>query len=687
MIQEGELMPLNPPQQEFVIYCLETYLEEFLDAISDASTFIEQLTLLKNTIESNDDDADESQCMLAKLLKYPQDYFLQLEKRTANGQAPLTVEEVQKFIIHFITPSLTKKASLLKIDISEEWDEDELCKPLSTSTPFVSKKGFIHVDNTNLLEFAEQGRVFSGQVNSDFPWVYVSVTTTLTPDRVINDRVPITSLIDENGDPLYFEDDDDEEAFLEEQVPDAKIQAELQAAIHILHFLTEKGIIQPAEYLPASRLTNANDPNKDKNFHTLKKHTLKLLSHEFYLDLLLSKKLTFSQLKDYTAEEVEYLTNPFIVSLIRNNVLRLYFISRLTPDKCRLLSSTYFHKALMDRKIAVRDLLRFSDGQCKVLIHPTTINLLINNKISLHEAVTLKPYQISLITYPNYNVLFTAQNADVNRWTMLSKLTEAQCAFRLRDDITKYCTHRNFSLKMMLTDLETHLESVYGTRLLNLLQKGDASIDELNRISPEVIAHFDTHPFLQSWLDNNLIDVERLGVRPLERIHCETYAKRLFFMYMHKPHRIGTESDSLDVLLKEIEQLAATYKTPKLKDGIIKKFILKLKVEFALHRENIYEECLEQIKIAENEEEPSQPDYWQEVLESLIIKMRMLPQSEPRDLAHSAPLPRRKVSGFKFFPFFFQNPETPFYSSLQDFEPLCKKSRHRLTASTDLLLR
>jgi len=484
-------MSLTRAQKEFI----EASIDHFLDFPIEPGLLSAEIKKLTNAFcHPNDQKNDYYQ--LALCLLQPKKHFQRLESYSANT---ITVGKVQAYIIDLITENLTKAAEKASISLPQNgWEAEKLKQIIITSThqqePFKSVS--VSIDNRTLPwhRITDEGKVFTAALvpRDNEPFISLQVDIEL-PDglrTITRDYYKILPV-----------EDYDEQIFMTLLMPQAKTSAYQIAYEAVLEFLQDANLVTP-DYVILANLNFALN---------------KLLTDQFYIDLIIDRKVNPSHFQSLNSVQINALLEPVTKSLIADKYMLFLQASFLTPTEI-LLASRYY--PLLQKKIIIIDQILYTlPNQGKMLLLPVVINLVNKGYLLFDTAKKLPLHLRPLLSSDLYADYFFQEKIC---WEKLAQLPKEYC---------------------------------------------DVILQESNS---QAIA---------ALVKNKIIALEDfIFYKDVMELYAECYAKRLFQLHINQPIIIKGTPDSIKKISLALPLSAITSHSDltKLREQIIRKFMAEL---------------------------------------------------------------------------------------------------------------
>lgn|GEM_PF-6075865 len=556
-------MPLNQYQQEFIHIALEDYFQTFIEKKLNEFEFTQTVQILRDALLDNATDDTLDDFTLASCLRYPEKYFLHLERRqTPNtDEPPLTLEDVKLYLANYTFAYLSKKAESYhsptsKFDLNQLWKHEVLLASITLlanlnpqKTLFVSEKSREY-DQITPWHDQVDGRIYTKTLYGQQGDVTTHVEVILNKNYKIERSIVVGSYLDEYGRVMHFDSTEEEDDYIAEFSDEAEEVAEKFAVTTALNFLIEQNRVHTEDF-----------NNIDDNGHPYLTSVGKtLLTYSYYFNRVYRGDYRLSTLNEFGHKELSRLTNTSLIEFLKHDILDLQKVINLTDEEIKLISCAYHKKNIIENHTPINALLSKANKYA-ILIHPTIINLLKWEKISITQASILETYTLQLLYQPTYFQRLQCTEEPID-WKKFAAIPALFCNLLCRPPVVSFLVANSIPLTQAYSeDAEYSLiKLAFGDYLTNTWNNNMVSLEELLAIKHEVTAQFDTHPFLKSWVEMHFIELNTIGNQTLTEITTKLFAVRLFHIFKNKPFTQNFEVDTISAINDEINQVATLHK-------------------------------------------------------------------------------------------------------------------------------
>jgi hypothetical protein len=592
-------------------------INDIVDELLSASEIKSTLLTPLEKIEAN-----HPFITLHKCFHNPEEIFLRLEDWAKEGETK--VGEVQQYVLEVINEQLNSLPSLantaetflqlgwnvtpenfkkdfksIKIYKDEENEEEDYYN-IKVEKEKIYKARLVPVPTF---------RVFDLSIEIEYPLGTVQPTVLIQqfadlPGSLDNDLNLENSGSDQGTDDsetmeIESENNQDEK-LIENLKAKAKKEADQQAAYYTVeHFVSE-------------HLIHNDETLKNALIHS---SCNKILTHLFYISLLLNKKIRIREITKLTDEQADILLNERTIAFLRKGIINFRTAKQATHWGLEVLANHfYYNLATKDKSnidsFIINDLIYVSETQGKMLLYPPTINLIKNQILPISYAkelpVFIKPV---LAKYAN----FLLQEANTQKktidWLTMGELTAEDCLRLCKNPIFKLVTHHIIDITdiaLMLTDQA----DLCHPKINDLLIQKKITIDQVNT-QPHTVGLIKSLPFLDDWIVQGIIQFEEINPNDMDMLHIRIYTRRLFSLILNKPY---SPKDAILPLFNEMRDAAdlCDIDFSEFQDRILKRLAWKIKEHLTneprtfsdAKQTKIYEELIHAIHSIQSQKTP-----------------------------------------------------------------------------------
>lgn len=477
-------MPLTQAQKDNIYSILTSSLELPNDKASLQTAMKQLEEALLTTVE----DAHPF-TWVSKCFRSPTTYFPGLEKLNAETTY---VYEVQEYILSIISTAIeTRLAQLPKMP--QHWKNKAVLqffadldnKALVFTTPELAIDGgenpwalpALEGKNYNrALRMHEEVQVFDNDYMQDDDddlmlylqpikySFYVDVTTKMPLAPPITQSFFVCEL------PATFNNDNEENAFIEKHQKQAEELAEKHATRVALAYLEKKP-------LSDSLITKLSADSGVR----------KLITMPYYFEEIAAGRLKANRIINLTQNECDNLADHIIIDLMENKILTSLQAKALTLPERRVAIHPAHYQSLKNKAISLESFNNLSERRSHFITFPTIANLIQQGKLDFRTAMELPFYTFPIFKILAYTRLLASDTMD---WHVFGRLTELQC---------KFMAHKQ-AIPLLLADVISlnkvanyTAEQTLGWRLFTAIFNPTNESESYETILPEM-----TDPLAQS---------------------------------------------------------------------------------------------------------------------------------------------------------------------------------------------
>jgi hypothetical protein len=417
--QGGLFMPLSGGQIEFI----QSSVGHLLELPADAKLLPQEITRIRDAFSDRELKPNDDYSFIQR----PTEYLRRLE----NAGPTVNLGEVRTYLLDLATRRITEAAEKAHYQLTiNDWNREQLQKIIADDKN--SKIEFKTAPPPRPRDdippypiFSEPDQIYSARLgtNTLLTRTYIHVDTYLPLNNKVSQILSHIAIPDFRNESMEIESRA-EHAFLLKTAENSKAIAEKHAILQILKYLVNEKIITDVEstsvnnysatLLTYSTYFNALLIEKLSlaEIANLNEKQVNTLTKPIMLELIRDGKSNLDKLKDLKPHEVASLSEPYLLKLVRDNKYDIDDISSLTLEQKLLASNPYYAPMVYDNKLSLNDIKKLTAEQCKTLILPSLIYLHQKNIIKLDEIVKMSKGVRLVISDEYYAKLLTSNKLD-----------------------------------------------------------------------------------------------------------------------------------------------------------------------------------------------------------------------------------------------------------------------------------
>ncbi|MBX3708679.1 MAG: hypothetical protein KIT56_00450 [Gammaproteobacteria bacterium] len=547
-------MPLTEEQKRTI----EASINHLLDFPSDPLEFIQKEANIMYACTHQVNKSDEFYWIRECLIN-PTQHFQAI---TRQGP-PLTIGEVQEYIVDFVTLCLKKHEKYLLI-----WNKDNILNSLPIENwiiDFHGQQAFVEGGENPLQLSVPAGKIYTQElrivmeeqqifgnesISVNKPATYVDIVVEIDEEIIHRESIKLLEL------PRNFRDDQDENQYIENLKQPAEEKALSVAGKTALNHLAKKFNV-PAYTRRACNSRQAKE----------------VITNKYYFNLLDKGQLHLSDLSDLLDYQANNLCNQAIISLINKDVLNFNQAKNLTSYTTLIITNPVYYRLIINGNIPIKQITNISDRRSKFLIHPNITNLIQRGKITYHQA-RLLPFYLKDILLSNLYLTFFTLN-DIN-WKKFSKIREDQHQLLLNASVVRFIVNNVLNMENVVSTLEKNTDNndallhlaitAITFRLYGIWINNPYSInsipDNINVLIDEIQSIADNHHIeplqFQEWVLPRFLSYiecdlkEKITGMDKEKIHIRIY----HYLMNAIPMEIDASTSSWSKTFQDLIQIA-----------------------------------------------------------------------------------------------------------------------------------
>lgn len=533
--------------------------------------FLIDLPLTENALKQTIDElflaltceevSEENQfAKLRRILDKPENYLTHLEDTTSNNDV-LTIQDVQTYIIEFISKKISEANKSIKSD-AIRWDENLILKKYITEErkPFVTNNHSQENPETALPAWQictmECGSVFSAflstetklPINSTYywhmlddetkaffshtgnrdsipflPWIYLNINTQKIAGRNWADALPLVPLFLADEDGLryrFFATDSDQDKFIDGILVKGLQKAKQLTSLYILTIMHQRHLLQHRDII-RDKLNHAGNLIPDLN---LNEACQTVITHQYYCDGLIEGRFEIDDFTRITNQQANFLIHPSIISLLTHEIISLEAVKELIDAGFRVITNPFYYLSLKTKQMNWHDLSNLSDMQAKILLNPPIIHLIRNKKLTISLAKRFSNYMLLLFSNSFYQMKLSQEIVD---WEKIISLSESDVMLLLSPPVMRFvysCYDElgDYQLGKVLTCLPSIKRLLDSRQLGALVRQQKVSLSAALSLSTQSKNEIERHPFLAHWIQANDFNISIMEKNPIRKISQQT---------------------------------------------------------------------------------------------------------------------------------------------------------------------